>query len=289
MGLHSLRQSLRREPLFLPLGLRLFQGAFPPLRYPRYKQSFIGTCLTGSHGNTAGLPNPSLLAETTNLPSNFIYRPPPPLPGGSPSHEPPFPPCPAPPPLTCPARRSSPPAATLPVAAPGGPGGGSRRRLTAGLGPAPPAAPAQERSCSRRPGRDQRLPPPRSRQAPPGQRDGPFPRLFPRPGRLPGRAAAPGNPPGPPAARRGRCLPRSPAAAGERPRSPRRPSGGSFSGRGRDPAPHAAPGSASARPLPRRGRSPAAAACVPQQAHPNAARQAGRRRRFGFGQARPHR
>lgn len=66
IDLHSLRQSLPTEPLFPPRGLRHFQGA-DPFRYPSQTQSFIRTCLTGSHGKTVGLPDPSN-SEATNLP-----------------------------------------------------------------------------------------------------------------------------------------------------------------------------------------------------------------------------
>lgn len=83
IDLHSLRQSLPTEPLFPPRGLRHFQGAVP-FRYPRQKQPFIRTCLTGSHGKTVRLPDPSNSAEATNLPSNFTYGPPSAPPGGSP-------------------------------------------------------------------------------------------------------------------------------------------------------------------------------------------------------------
>lgn len=110
----------------------------------------------------------------------------------------------------------------------------------------------------------------RARQAPPGERDGPFPYLHPPEpwaAYLAGRGRLAGRRP-PPRLTEGASFPLPTAAAGEKPRSPRllpppageRPPRGPFSGRERDPA----PGAASARPLRRRRRPHAPAARVRQ-------------------------
>lgn len=123
--------------MFLPPRLRHFQGAVPPFRYTRLKQSFGGTRLTGSHSNTVGLPDPSSLAETTNLPPPKFYlrtaasrRP---L-----GRE-------APPARGCPAGMS--PLSPLPCPAPRSSGAPGRRRAA----PLPPAGPRRPLSRPPRP------------------------------------------------------------------------------------------------------------------------------------------
>lgn len=123
--------------MFLPPRLRHFQGAVPPFRYTRLKQSFGGTRLTGSHSNTVGLPDPSSLAETTNLPPPKFYlrtaasrRP---L-----GRE-------APPARGCPAGMS--PLSPLPCPAPRSSGAPGRRRTA----PLPPAGPRRPLSRPPRP------------------------------------------------------------------------------------------------------------------------------------------
>lgn len=252
-----------------------------------------------------GLPSPSSLAEATHLPSNFIYGPlrsPLALPRSSPcaglpcSHEPAFPPpCPAPeppagvpPPPTPYLQRQHPSRARCPQLRPPAathrPRGAPRWRQHAARG-----SPARRLAAGGR--RLSLQPQPKSwaapkcrgaatgssaRQAPPGERDGPFANPHPPEplGRLPGWAEAPGRPPDPPTARRGRFLPLPTAATGERPRSPPLPP---------QPAGSAAPGGPSpaggeirSRAAPQSGLSAGAGGHKHQppvcgiQAHPNA-------------------
>lgn len=211
MDLHSLRQSLPTESLFHPRGLRHFQGAVP-FQCPRQKQSFIPTCLTGSHGKTGGLSDPSTSAEATNLPSNLTgrcqLRPEAPPARGCPARM--SPPCPSP---ALPTPGAPGPAAPLPS-----PALPSRRRAR------PPAATHRPRGA---PGRLRPPPRPASQAAPGGQgkaRGSPAPRPPQAAGEI---RAAPSLPQGPPPGANYLCAevpgsppdpPALPAAGDTRPR-----------------------------------------------------------------------